>query len=273
MAVRFVPSGDDETSPPPEDRPNLAEVIEFRARLPRVRGGARRPDSAGEGVEAASPAAPVIGLAAAERPASRIERARAALDRAELAVESEGEADRGEAVAAPVGGAAPADALSGCREEAVRMLARKARSRGELRRELLAREHAVGDVDDVLDEFERNHYLDDLGLARSVAEGLRERKRASRSQIRLKLRERQLDDDVIETVLAELDDDEEHELLRAAAQERARRLADLDRQTAERRLLGFLARRGWSGERATRAAREALDATGVTRGGGGVRFR
>lgn len=144
-------------------------------------------------------------------------------------------------------------------EDAVRLLARKARSSGELRRELHALGHDHAEVDGVVLECETRLYLDDLGLSRVLAETLRARKRASRSQIRLKLRERLLPDGVIETALGELDDDEEHELLRAAASERARKMGGLDRQTAERRLLGFLARRGWSGERAVRVAREALD--------------
>ena len=144
-------------------------------------------------------------------------------------------------------------------EDAVRLLARKARSSGELRRELHALGHDHAEVDGVVLECETRLYLDDLGLSRVLAETLRARKRASRSQIRLKLRERLLPDGVIETTLGELDYDEEHELLRAAASERARKMGGLDRQTAERRLLGFLARRGWSGERAVRVAREALD--------------
>ena len=75
----------------------------------------------------------------------------------------------------------------------------------------------------------------------------------------------------VQSALGELDVDEEFALLRETAQDRARKLGGLDRQTAERRLLGFLARRGWSGEPAMRAAREALD--GSAPGGSGVRFR
>ncbi|WP_449278703.1 regulatory protein RecX [Leucobacter sp. GX24907] len=287
MAVRFVPSEGDETSPTRQDRADLAEVIEFRSRLPR---STNKPRVEGGSRESSDP--PVIGLAArkAERgAASRLERAREALVRAETDADSGSEGSAAESHAAEVSAAEasvaevsaaaadaatdPEDAAARCSEDAVRLLARKARSRGELRRELFSREHSAGDIEDVLDEFERSYYLDDLGLARTTMESLRERKRASRTQIRVKLRERQLSDHIIETVLAELDDDEEHELLRTAAEERARRLADLDRQTAERRLLGFLARRGWSGERAARAAREALDNVGSLHTSSGVRFR
>lgn len=159
-------------------------------------------------------------------------------------------------------------------EDGVRLLGRRARSSGELREELARLDHGVDAIEDVIDEFTRSLYLDDLGLARTLTEKLRDTKRASRSQIRVKLQARKLPNDVIETALGELDVDQEFELLRETARQRAAKLGGLDRQVAERRLLGFLARRGWSGEPATRAARDALDGAGrASRGGSGVRFQ
>lgn len=159
-------------------------------------------------------------------------------------------------------------------EDAVRLLARRARSSGELRDDLLALDHSADDVSIVIDEFIESHYLDDIGLARVQSEKLRESKGASRGQIARKLRERKLPDAVVEEILGELDVDEEYALLREAAVKRAERLTGLDRPTAQRRLLGFLARRGWSGEPAMRAVNEALDG-GLgrgRRGPSGVRF-
>ena len=168
------------------------------------------------------------------------------------------------------------DGLQAATDDGVRLLARRARSSGELREELLRLEHAALDVDAVIADFEERLYLDDAGLARAVTEKLRDTKRSSRSQIRMKLRERRLPDAVIEAALGELDDDEEFTLLREAAVARAGKLGGLDRAVAERRLLGFLARRGWSGEPASRAVREALDGVGGGsrrgRGSSGVRF-
>ena len=168
------------------------------------------------------------------------------------------------------------DGLQAATDDGVRLLARRARSSGELREELLRLEHATLDVDAVIADFEERLYLDDAGLARAVTEKLRDTKRSSRSQIRMKLRERRLPDAVIEAALGELDDDEEFTLLREAAVARAGKLGGLDRAVAERRLLGFLARRGWSGEPASRAVREALDGVGGGsrrgRGSSGVRF-
>lgn len=239
MAVRFLPEREAPENVPERDRGDLAEVIDLRSRLTRV------PETDED---------PVASL-------------RAALERAAIERSTAGRRAAEQGAAEADGGPARTAA-----EDGVRLLARKSRSSGELRRELSALGHDTPDVEAVLLEFEGNLYLDDLGLARVLAEGLRERKRASRAQIRAKLRERLLPDGVIETVLVELDDEQEDELLRAAAEERARRLRGLDRQTAERRLLGFLARRGWSGEPAIRACREALAGIDRTEERARVRF-
>ena len=262
MAGRFLPDPGERPAEAAQDRGDLAEVIELRALLKRREWGAS-------------------DEAAAVRDAVPLQRAA----RSSEPVENESLADTrggcdgrfpGSSGEPRTGGheGSSTDEPEGpsAAEDGVRILARRARSSGELREELLRLEHDPHEVENVVAEFEGSHYLDDLGLARALTEKLRDTKRASRSQIRLKLRERKLPDAVIEEAVGELDADEEFVILREAAQDRARKLGGLDRQTAERRLLGFLARRGWSGEPAMRAAREALD--GASRGsGGGVRFR
>lgn len=272
MAVRFLP-------PPTEgrqaqqshDREDLAEVIELRSRLQPAVPAAGQSTEQPAGQRTRQPAKPRSaapqGVAQIAQLRANTEAIQSTRERAERHCGQYAEAGAGAgAGAAPEYDGAPEyEAVSAtvqvrtAAEDAVRLLARKARSSGELRRELLALGHDHGEADEVVLDCESRLYLDDLGLARVLAETLRARKRASRSQIRMKLRERLLPDGVIETALGELDEDEEHELLRAAASERARKMGGLDRQTAERRLLGFLARRGWSGERAVRVAREALD--------------
>lgn len=279
MAVRFLPPSGADTEITAPDRENLAEVIDLRSRLVRVTAPAVPPE----------PTASRSAQGGAARSDNPVARLRAAVHEIESgagsgattapAWASDGGAETGhdadggdEAVSGAEGedeAAAQGPARS-AKEDGVRLLARKARSNGELRRELMQLGHDHGEVEAVLLEFETSLYLDDLGLARVVCESLRERKRASRSQIRMKLRERLIPDGVIEEVLSGLDDDEEFALLRTAAEDRAKKLNGLDRQTAERRLLGFLARRGWSGERASSVAREALDRASAR---GSVRFR
>ncbi|UOQ58233.1 recombination regulator RecX [Leucobacter allii] len=262
MAVRFLPPPE---APRPEraaERGDLAEVIELRSRLAQRSWlpASEGPEPGGAASGAPARGAPELGGAEPD------------VDPGEVPGAEPGELPS--IARAPVAIDEPATEApserAGCAEDGVRILARRARSSGELREELLRLEHDAGEVETVIDEFIASHYLDDSGLARAVTEKLRSSKRASRSQIRVKLRGRKLPDAVIEEALGALDVDEEFALLRETAVDRARKLGGLDRQTAERRLLGFLARRGWSGEPAARAAREALDGAG--RPSGGVRF-
>lgn len=253
MTVRFLPSAGDDREVV-EDRSNLAEVIELRSHLSKV-------DSPAE-------------THVSQEVSGRLSEANRVLNLAET--ETSPPPPAGNAVQAVSDDksvtATPGEPGSAVYEDAVRLLARKARSSGELRTELLHREYSFSEVELVIDDFIARLYLDDTGLARVLTESLREKKSASRSQIRTKLRDRRFPDDVIEIVVAELPDEEELSLLQAAAHDRARRLVDLDRPTAERRLLSFLARRGWSGEPAYRAVREALDGASPGKPGG-VRFR
>jgi len=244
MAVRFLPQPDRAGAQHREERGELAEVIDLRSKLPAV------VDRARSGVEHAR---------------SRSERTWSA---AGVSVALEPEAGPGTAAEAV---SEPVDDARTAHEDGVRLLARKALSSGELARELQQLGHGADEIESVIEEFVSGLYLDDAGMARVLTEKLRERKRASRTQIMVKLRERLLPSESIEAALGELDADEEFELLRSAAFDRAKKMRDLDRVTAERRLLGFLARRGWSGERAVRAAREALDLAASESGGAAAR--
>lgn len=283
MVVRFLPPPSDEPSEKlGVDRENLAEVIEFRSKLrevsaldpreaadssvPRGPGQTRRPQQSSERSDSGAWGS-AGGLRQARADAGNVaEFARPTRKRARsegvsptATAETTDAAKDAETVDAADAAAPELENVRSAMDDAVRMLARRARSSGELRRELVAKGHDHAEVDGVVLECESRLYLDDLGLARVLTENLRTRKRASRSQIRIKLRERLLPDGVVEEAIGELDQDEENDLLREAASERARKMGGLDRQTAERRLIGFLARRGWSGERAVRIAREALD--------------
>lgn len=235
MVVRFLPVPQERPTPPRSDRADLAEVIDFRSRL--------APRNEAE-EEPATPASVWASVSHAR----------------EQARESRTDSSPSEP---PV------------MEIAVKLLARKAISSGELRRALVSEGCAEFDAEDAVTECEKSLYLDDAELARTVTQKLRNAKGESRARIRQKLRDRLLPESCIEAALAELDDTEEYELLRKTAADRARRMGGLERQTAERRLMGFLARRGWSGDPAIRAVREALDAemSGGSRAAGStVRF-
>lgn len=143
---------------------------------------------------------------------------------------------------------------------ATKILARKAMSSGELKVALMRAEYDEHLVDDVIENFERRHFLDDHSLAEAVTEKLRRTKQSSKQHIARKLSERKISRTVIDAVLSSLDQEEEDDVMREVAYDRARKLVSLDRATAERRLAGYLQRRGWGGSGLREIIRDALDA-------------
>ncbi len=126
-------------------------------------------------------------------------------------------------------------------------------------------------IDDVLDEFGRRGYLDDGVLAEQLITAGVERKGQGRVALSRALAQRGISRDVIDSALSELPDDDEARALEFA-RTKATSLARLEHDTALRRLMGQLARRGYNGSVAMSAAKTAL--AEVTRGrpSSGVRF-
>lgn len=147
------------------------------------------------------------------------------------------------------------------RSIAIRALGRRAASRHELDRTLERRDVEPEVREAVLDRLAGEGLVDDAQLAQDLAERLRERKHLGERGIIAELRKRGLDPADIER------DDEDAELQRAidAAAERRKRMGSLDDVTAERRLAGFLQRRGFGGS----AVRIAIERTRAR----GPRFR
>ena len=111
-----------------------------------------------------------------------------------------------------------------------------------------------------LDRLESVGLIDDRAVAADLADRLRTRKKLGTSALRSELMRRKLDRSVIDEVLAAAHDEGgDDDLVVELARDRARRLGGLDRATAERRLVDYLARKGHSGSTAREAARRALD--------------
>lgn len=114
---------------------------------------------------------------------------------------------------------------------------------------------------EVIAEFVDRGYVDDERLAQSVVAGVAHRPR-SRSTVRRELVERGVDRDVAESVVGQIDHDDEVEAARRLAAKKAPSLARLDGTTAFRRLTGALARRGFPPDIVFSVAKETLSARG-----------
>ena len=174
----------------------------------------------------------------------------------------EAEAER-EAIA--VVGAQSAHAADARRAENVSMhaLTRRGQSRAEVADLLRRREidPLIAEVE--LDRLESVGLIDDRALALDLVDRLRARKKLGPSALRNELMQRKLDRGAIDEALAASGQVDDDDLLVELARDRARRLGGLDRRTAERRLVDFLARKGHTGSAAREAARRALDGDGL----------
>ena len=144
----------------------------------------------------------------------------------------------------------------------VSRLRRSALSVAEVRAVLV--EHGLDDVEveEWIERYERLGYLDDARLAEQVVHSHGVRRGRGSGAILQELGRRGVDASVARTVVDELDPETELDNARLVAERRARQLTGLDRQTAERRLSAFLARRGYPGDVVREAVSAALAAEG-----------
>lgn len=112
-------------------------------------------------------------------------------------------------------------------------------------------------TDEVLDRFTELGLVDDRAFSEQVVEGQQRRMR-SRRALRHELATKGVHPEIITEVLDGVDDDDEFAAAVAFARKRAAATTGLDAAVRRRRILGGLARRGFSGSVAYRAVDEAL---------------
>jgi regulatory protein len=158
----------------------------------------------------------------------------------------------------------------------LRALGRKGVSESEMRTLLLQQDLDPDVVEHEIERLTRVGLLDDVALATDLVDRLHARKGLGRQGVVTELRRRGIDQVAIDTALDEAADDEDDEFLRAQelADKRAPQMRGLDRATAERRLSGFLMRKGYSSGVVRIAVARALDGGGKRPqpGRGTVRF-
>lgn len=109
------------------------------------------------------------------------------------------------------------------------------------------RERDIDDetAEEILGRVEHLGYVDDYRLAEQLTSRLVLRKGQGRSAIALELRKRNLSQSAIDEALANIDQSDELNRAIDQALKRAPSVQRFDRATAERRLHGFLSRRGY----------------------------
>jgi regulatory protein len=159
--------------------------------------------------------------------------------------------------------------LDGAEDALARRLRRSALSEREARSFLAQRGVEQSAIEGIVDRFISLGWIDDAVLAEQLLYSGTSRKGQGRRAIAQTLSQRGIARDLADAALAALPDDDEERALEYA-RSKAHGLRSYDLETAMRRLMGQLARRGYSGSTASSAARTALT---EQRGSGGVQFR
>ena len=157
-----------------------------------------------------------------------------------------------------VANAVVAPALTAARHVSITALARRGLSRRELERHLRDREFEQDEIDAELARLEEVGFIDDVALAQNLVGTLQERKGLGRSGIAAELTRRLLSPAAIEYALELVDSGDEVSRAREIAVKWVRQHGDVDRETATRRLSGYLARRGYGGSTVRAAIDQAV---------------
>lgn len=157
------------------------------------------------------------------------------------------------------------EALAPVRKRALGLLDQRARSRDELRKRLLRAEFAPELVDEVLDSLERSLLIDDRAFATEWVRQRASRRGKSAKALDMELRDKGVDAAVRAEALAQITEEDEEAQARALAAKKARSVKEVPTDRAQydkelRRVVGVLARRGYSSGMSMGVAREALDA-------------
>jgi regulatory protein len=141
----------------------------------------------------------------------------------------------------------------------LRALTGTAKTRAQLA-ELLAKRGVPDDAaTTVLDRFTEVGLIDDTAFARAWVTSRQAGRGLARRALGAELRAKGVDSEVAAAALEEVDPQDEWDAARRLVARRLPSMQRLDRQTAERRLIGMLARKGYGGGLAGYVVREALD--------------
>ncbi|WP_246828165.1 regulatory protein RecX [Rothia sp. HMSC065C03] len=146
-------------------------------------------------------------------------------------------------------------------------LAYSAKTRGQLRKKLQAEGFDAELIESLLDKFEAAKLIDDAEYAQSFVAQKSRTKKLSRAALRRELAERGVRGEEAENALAQRTDEQEREDAADLVRKKLRPGMDLsdraEKDRVTRRLLGMLARRGYSSSVSMSVIREELAAYGA----------
>ncbi len=148
------------------------------------------------------------------------------------------------------------------RQILLRRLTEQPRSRAELATTLDRRQVPADVAATLLDRFEEVGLVDDSAFAASWVESRHRGRGLARRALAHELRRKGVGDEVAREALGSIDEGAERDTARRLVERKLASVRGLDRQRAERRLVGMLARKGYGPDVALGVVRAALPARG-----------
>ena len=153
-----------------------------------------------------------------------------------------------------------------------RLLASRARSRLELRQALLRKDIDEDVADGVLQKFVDAGLVDDASFAEEWVTQRQRSQGLGRKALGFELRRKGIDEHLVESALSNVDSDAEAERARELVQRKLRSMNSLDHTAKMRRLVGMLARKGYSEGLAYRVVKEEIESAGDASAGSDFDF-
>ncbi|WP_353615487.1 regulatory protein RecX [Arthrobacter sp. UCD-GKA] len=142
----------------------------------------------------------------------------------------------------------------------LRQLTASAKSRAQLKTKLLEKEIPEHIAEELLERFEEIELVDDEAFAEGWVRSRARSRGLARSAIKRELREKGIEGELAESALEQIDDETEEETARDLVERKLRAPSmGMDREKSVRRLVGMLARKGYSPSVAFRIVNAAWD--------------
>jgi regulatory protein len=142
-------------------------------------------------------------------------------------------------------------------------LARRSRSTRDLERWLKDRDYPVEEIEEAIERLTSAGLLNDERFARSFTRSRLVDRGMSKRRVSMELSRHGVARELVDTIIAEVVADEgidEDSTVEAVARKKWRSLAKLERQVGQRRLLGFLARKGFDSDAVRRVVKRVTAA-------------
>jgi regulatory protein len=150
------------------------------------------------------------------------------------------------------------EAADAAKQVLLRRLSHAPRTRKELAKDLKDKDISDEVANVALDRFEEVGLINDRALASNYVSSQHERKGLGKNALRQQLRAKGISDDMALEAISQISDDQEFQAAFALACKKIRSLQRDDAKTQLRKIVGVLARKGYSSNLAFRVAKEVI---------------